>query len=167
MKKVVLTLLFVVSISVIGCPKKVKMDDPRIQPMLEAAKSFDRAAYGFSPIPASADVRLESRPRANYDAMLHIYSKTSRTIAFRKTDKGYRWIGEQEIFKGPKKYKTVDGILDEQIILTYEIERVSHYRLNRLNISYWGEDKQLVILSGRRDGLTLEDVKPVLKEWGY
>src|SRR5262249_24997992 len=90
-----------------GCdfiPRKVTMDAPRIQPLLKAAASFDRVSYGFTSLPRDAYVRWESRPTDRYDAMLHIYSKTSRTIAFRKIKNGYQWIGEQEIFEGPKKY---------------------------------------------------------------
>ena len=139
------------------------MSDPRIQPLLSAAASFQRTRYGFTPIPKQADVQWESKPRGGYDAMLHIYSKTSRTISFRKDGNGYRWIGEQEMFEGPKEYASVDGTFKEHIILTYEIEHVSGFPLNRLNVTYWGEDHRLA----DRDDLTLSDVMPILKEWGY
>jgi hypothetical protein len=79
-------LLFVLVILLVGCdrfPRKVAMSDPRIQPLLKAAASFDRISYGFTPIPASAEVRFESHPTQRYDAMLHVESKTSHTIAFR------------------------------------------------------------------------------------
>jgi len=149
-----------------GCgfiPEKVTMDDPRIQPLLKAAASFDRAAHGFTPIPKSADVRFESRPTDRYDAMLHISSTTSRTISFRKTADGYRWTGEQEQFSGPKQYTTVDGTFFEQIGLTYEIELVSGAPLNKLWVNYSGEDPRLQY----RYDLTLADVRPILKEWKY
>jgi len=139
------------------------MDAPRIQPLLKAAASFDRVSYGFTSLPRDADVRWESRPTDRYDAMLHIYSKTSRTIAFRKIKNGYQWIGEQEIFEGPKKYTTVDGTFNERICLTYEIENVSGYPSNRLNITYSGEDRRLA----DRDDLTLLVVRPIFHEWGY
>lgn len=149
-----------------GCdlvPRRVAIDDPRIQPLLKAAQSFDRTAYGFTPIPQVADVRWESRPTATYDAMLHITAKTSRTITFRKSASGWRWIGDQEILNGPKMFKTVDGTFPEHICLTYEIEGVSGAEKNRLNVIYAGEDRRL---AGKQD-LTLSDVKPILKEWGY
>lgn len=95
--------------------------------------------------------------------MLHITARTSRTIAFRKTDNGWRWIGEQEIFDGPKIYRTVDGTFHEHISLTYEIEGVSGVNRNELNMDYAGEDKRLA----GRTGLSLADIKPILKEWGY
>src|SRR5262249_39256305 len=149
-----------------GCsvvPKKVSVDDPQIRPLLQAAASFDRTFYGFTPIPKAADVRLESRARAGYDAMLHIYSKTSRTIAFRKTSGTYKWIADQEIFQGPNMYKTVDAMFHEQLTLTYEIESVSGYPTNRLDITYSGEDSRLI----HKTSLALADIRPVLKEWRY
>jgi hypothetical protein len=85
--------------------------------------------------------------------MLHISGKTSRTMAFRKSLDGYNWIGEQEIFKGPNEYKTVDGTFKEQVCLTYEIEKISGFPQNRLNITYAGEDPRLAgrqNLFGRR-----------------
>lgn len=158
-------LLLFLAILLVGCdrfPQKVAMSDPRIQPLLKAASSFDRDTYGFTPIPASAEVRFESHPTQRYDAMLHIESKTSRTIAFRKAGDGYKWIGEQEIFQGPKKYKTVDGTFYEQVTLTYDTETISGYPRNQLNVTYSGEDPRLEFPKK----LTLAIVKPVLKEWG-
>ncbi len=139
------------------------MEDSRVKELLKAAYSFDRAAYGFTPIPSSADVRLEYSSKRSYDAMVHIYSKTSRTIAFRKTNQGYRWIGEQEIYNGPNKYTTVDGTFYENICLTYDIEKVSGYPTNKLNITYSGDDQRL---TGKLN-LSLSEVRPILKEWHY
>lgn len=144
-------------------PRKVTMDDPQVQRLVKAAESFDRTAHGFSPIPRKADVRLELRPTGRYDAMLHITTKTVRTIAFRKENGNYVWIGEQETFEGPKKYKTVDGIFNEAITLTYETQSISGYTPNQLNVTYRGEDPRLA----GRNNLTLAVVKPILKEWGY
>jgi len=95
--------------------------------------------------------------------MLQISASTSRTIAFRSENGSYVWIGEQETFQGPKKYKSEDGIFNEAVTLTYETQKVSGYPLNQLNVTYRGEDPRLI----GRDGLTLNDVRPVLKEWGY
>ena len=144
-------------------PRKTTMDDPQVQRLVKAAQSFDRTAYGFSPIPKQADVRLELRPTARYDAMLHITTKTVRTIAFRKENGNYVWIGDQETFDGPKTYKTVDGTFHEAITLTYETQNISGYPLNQLNVTYRGEDPRL---AGKND-LSLSVVKPILKEWGY
>jgi hypothetical protein len=159
-------LVLTTALLMVGCgifPEKVAIGDPRLQPLLKAASTFPRSQYGFSPTPTTGYVRLESRPRAGYDAMLHISGKTSRTMAFRKSLDGYNWIGEQEIFKGPNEYKTVDGTFKEQVCLTYEIEKISGFPQNRLNITYAGEDPRL---AGRQN-LSLVDVKPILKEWSY
>lgn len=156
----------VLMLALAGCglvPQKVSMNDPRVQPLLTAAAAFDRTSYGFSPIPKNEEVRLELRPRNGYDAMLHIYGRTSRTIAFRRTKDGYRWIGDQETFTGPREYKSVDGVFREELCLTYEVEHISGFPINRLNISYRGEDPRL---AWPREP-TLEEVRPVLKEWGY
>lgn len=125
--------------------------------MIQAAASFDRENYGFTPIPTNGFVFAELHPTKDYDSMLHFYGETSRTIAFRKTGSGYKWTGEQEIFTGPKLYTNEDGVFHEQIALTFDIERVSGYPVDKLNIEYWGETN--------RYNLTLADVKPVLAEW--
>jgi hypothetical protein len=139
------------------------MDDPQVQLLVKAAALFDRASYGFSPMPKHADVRLELRPTVKYDAMLHVEAKTFRTISFRKVNGSYVWTGEQETFQGPRKYKSEDGIFNEAVTLTYEVERVSGHPLNQLNVTYRGEDPRLT----GRSSLALSDVQPILKESGY
>ena len=131
---------------VVGCgifPENVSVSDKRVQSLLKAAANFDRLSYGFSPLPTSGRVSLESKPRSGYDAMLHLGGKTSRTIAFRKNTSDYFWIGEQEIFEGPQMYKSVDGAFHEEVTLTFEKEHVSGVLLNELNVSYRGEDPRL------------------------
>lgn len=148
---------------IVGCgifPENVSVSDKRVQSLLKAAANFDRASYSFSPLPTSGRVSLESKPRAGYDAMLHLGGKPYRTIAFRKNTSGCFWIGEQETFEGPKTYKSVDGTFHEQVTLTFEKEHVSGVPLNKLNVSYLGEDSRLA----GRVGLSLSDVKPILKE---
>ena len=152
--------------TLLGCdsvPRKVTIDDPRIQPLLVAAATFERSTYGFTPIPKQGLVRWEFRPTARSDAMLHFEGRTSRTIAFKKDGSGYRWIGEQETFEGPDKYKTEDGPFNEAVVLTYEIESVSGYPLDRVNVTYRGENTRF----SERDHLTLAEIGPLLKQWGY
>jgi hypothetical protein len=147
-----------------GCnpfSEKVSISDPRVQTLMHAAESFHRTDYGFLPLPKTGMVYFESNPHDGYDAMLHLAD--GRTISFRKTEHGYEWTGEQQIFKGLKQYKSVDGALYEQITLTYEITHVSGYPLNRLNITYDGEDPRLA----NREHITLNEIGPVLREWGY
>ncbi len=148
-----------------GCgftPQKLAYTDPQVQELLRATEAASSNRFGFTPVATNADIRLEESSGA-YDRMLHVYGRTSRTIAFRKQAKGFTWIGEQETYRGPKQYTTVDGTSFEEICLTYELQRVAHYRLNHLNITYWGEDKRLV----NNEDLRLQIILPVLKEWGY
>ena len=159
----------VVALLLAGCgsvPHRVLINDESLKPLLQAAASFDRARYGFTPIPkdpTTSVVSVESKPHDGYDAMLHITTKTYRTIAFRRTSAGYEWIGEQEVFQGPKRYKTIDGTFNEAISLTYEIVHISGYPLNQLNVTYYGEDPRLANVNH----LTLRTVQPILHEWGY
>lgn len=151
-----------------GCglvPQKIAIDDPEAQSLFSEARMFPRENYGFSPLPTDGktDARIERHARGAYDVMLHIYSTTSRTIAFRRTKTGFRWIHEQEAFQGPKTYDSTDGRLREQIVLTYENEPVSGSGTGALHIDYLGEDARL---SGRRN-ISLSEVKPILTEWGY
>ncbi len=148
-----------------GCgfvPEKVSLSDTRVAPLIQAATNFDRAIYGFTPVPTNADVRLESRSRTGYDAMLHFYGDTSRTIAFCKTPTGWKWIHEQETFSGPNLYTNVDGVFPEQIVLTYGIEPTSGHTAHKLHVQYHGEDSRLT--SNQYD-LTLTQATPIIEEW--
>lgn len=149
----------------VGCgvvPRSVAPDDPRVRELAPAlaAAAGERAA--FTPLDTNAHWRLEES-RGAYDRMLHVDGRTRRTIAFRRTAAGWVWIHEQELFTGPRWYDSPDGRLAEEIALTYERERVAHYRLNQLNVSYRGDDPRLA----RREELTLGEVRPILAEWGY
>ncbi len=143
-------------------PRPVSHDDPTVVRLLSAVAKVDRASMGFTEIAADAPITLESRPRAGYDAMLHIGGRTQRTIAFRRVGADYTWIGEQEIFEGPRKYETVDGTSTESITLTFELSPVSGVPLNKLNVLYRGPDEMNLA-----ENLSLEQVRPILTRWGY
>jgi hypothetical protein len=147
-------------------PERVTFDDQMVNQLIVAASRIDRASLGFSPIDPNDKLRLEWRPRAGYDAMLHVYGNTSRTIAFHRGPNSYEWIGEQEIFEGPDEYDTADGRFHEAITITFEKVPISGVPLNKIYIQYAGDDQRLLDLN--RDGqLTLLEVKPVLLKWGY
>ncbi len=152
---------------VVGCgwlPEKLSPGDPRVVELLAVVVSSNHTALGFTPIDTNGTFRLEiAGRRGAYDRMLHIYAKTSRTLAFRQAPGGWRWIHEQETFEGPRDYSTVDGIFKESICLTYETHRVAHWRTNQLNITYSGADRQLA----HPRELLLADVLPVLAGWGH
>ena len=59
MRRAVTPIVACVIVLLAGCdwvPRKVAMNDPRIQPPLKAAQSFDRPADGFTPKPRATDV---------------------------------------------------------------------------------------------------------------
>jgi hypothetical protein len=62
---------------------------------------------------------------------------------------------------GPKIFKTVDGDIQEHIVVEYQLERVNGIPTNQIHIGYWGEDTRLA----GRNGLTLSFIKPILEEW--
>lgn len=141
-------------------PKKVLLSDPEIEPLLRAMEQIDRASLGFTPITTNAQIRLEIASGRAYDAMLHVYGATSHTIAFRKTQSGYRWISEQEIHQGPKWYQTVDGTFREDMVIEYQTEQVDGIPTNQLYIRYTGSDTNL---AGRE--LTLPEARSILAQW--
>jgi hypothetical protein len=130
--------------------------------MFAAMAKVDRAAMGFTAISADAPMRLETRRRAGYDAMLIVGGKTRRTIAFRQSGDEYIWVHEQEIFEGPRTYDTPDGVLKESITITFESSAVSGAPLNKLAILYAGPDEMRFV-----QDLALDRVRPVLAKWGY
>jgi hypothetical protein len=147
-----------------GCglvPENVSLSDSRVQPLLKAMEQVDRPSLGFTPVTTNAQIKLETHSLAgSYDAMLHVYGATSRTIAFRKTATGYRWTAEQEIYQGPKWWQTMDGTFREEMIIEYQTERVNGIPTNQLSIRYQGSDTNL---EGRE--FTLAEVRPILEKW--
>lgn len=140
------------------------VNDEIVRPYLLAMEKVDRASLGFTPISANARIEIEHAfvRTQGYDVMLHVYAETSRTIAFRKTaDGSYEWIGEQEIFTGPRRYETADGVFNEQIVITYEKVPISGAPLNQVFITYIGDDPRLA----SKFFLTLQEVRPILEEW--
>jgi hypothetical protein len=95
--------------------------------------------------------------------MLHVYDKTSKTVAFRRTDKGYEWLGEQEIFQGPRKYESVDGTFNETITITYDRVAITGFPVRTIAIDYDGDEPELV----SPPQLTLGKIRPWLAKWGY
>ena len=156
---------FAVAAGVAACgflPQAVSRDDPRVVRMFAAMAKVDRAAMGFTDIPANAPMRLESRRRVGYDAMLHVGGRTRRTIAFRQSGEDYMWIHEQDIFEGPRTFDTPDGVQKESITITFESSSVSGAPWNKVSILYFGPDEM-----GFVQDLALDWVRPMLAKWGY
>ena len=149
----------------LGCgwmSERVSHDDPRLTPMFDAMQRVDRGAMGFTSIAPEAKILVEWGPRDSYDVMLHVYGKTSRTVAFKRTGNGYEWIGEQEIFEGPREYESSDGTANEALTIDYQRVPISGQPINIITINYWGGDPEL---AWRR--LSLSEVQPLLEKWGY
>src|SRR5262245_21084773 len=96
-----------------GCgifPERVSLDDRRVAPLLRALAEVEatRDSLGFTPVERGARIMLEIAHGRAYDAMLHVDQGTSRTIAFKRTANGYRWISEQEVYTGRRTYDTPD-----------------------------------------------------------
>ena len=150
----------------IGCdhglfPKKVSLSDPEIQPFLKAMEQVDRSSLGFTPVSTNAQISLELHPPGGaYDAMLHVHGATSRTIAFRKNESGYRWIFEQESYEGPGWYQSIDGTFRESMLVEYQTERVDGVPTNQLYIRYTGSDTNLIDRE-----FTLDEARPILEKW--
>lgn len=159
-------LILAMASALAGCRKSesysgVALGDPHLAEFSELL-SVDRSSLGLPALPPTANVTVERSNGSSYDAMLHVYAKHQhRTIAFRRERGKLKWIHEQVIVDGPRKYATVDGTFNEQIDLTYETSRVAHYKLNQLNISYSGPDP---VLSKKNDP-SLADVKPLPDQW--
>lgn len=144
-------------------PEKLAWKDPRLVPLLTAMASVDRQAMGFTPLQREDQLRLETRPRSGYDAMLHVDGQTSRTIAFKKVGEAYRWIGEQERFFGPRSFDTVDGKQRETICITFEKTPISGAPLNTLFITFHGIDVKGA--ESTRSGLGLLEAQAMIKPW--
>jgi len=148
--------------------RTVNMGDPALKPFA-TMYSVDRNQYGFTPLPTIGPVSIEGKSSyGGYDAMLHFGGNPSRTIAFRWDGKAYQWLGEQEIFKGPRVYDTPDGRLYEEISISFFKEKLPG-ELMGLKVNYSGPDDKLMMPKPDRPNwsLTLAEVNPLLKKWDF
>ena len=155
--------ILVAVFSLFGCeqhPEFIAYHDGKLKPFITALAAVNRDSLGFTAIPEDARITLEGQS-TTYDAMLHVYGRTSRTIAFKRQGNGYRWVGEQEIYTGPRKRETPDGTFDETITITFETEPISGVALRRLAIDYAGPDSTL---AWPRQ-LLLPQALRVVKDW--
>jgi hypothetical protein len=146
-------------------PTKIDYNNAELKPLWKAMTEVNRDSLGFTPIDENADISIENESilfEKPYDKMIHIYGKTSRTIAFKKIDsEKYVWIGEQEIYTGPRKFETADGEQNEQITITYHKSPISGAPLNVIYINYFGPDEKL----SQNQELKITDIKPFIENW--
>ena len=145
----------------------VQVDDPRLAGFWNAAAVFDRARYGFSPLPTTGDVILEHHPNEG-SAVIHtcqLSDRAYRTIHFRLGGGEGRWIGEQQSFRSGRTFEDGDaGTVLEELILDYETEPVAGFPLNRLNILHRGPVSEG---AGPSASPTLEETLLLLRGWGF
>jgi hypothetical protein len=148
-----------------SCMRDVQIGDAAMKPF-DRMYSVDRAQYGFTPLPKTGRVLIEGKSsHDDYDAMLHFGGNPSRTIAFRWDGKAYQWFGEQEVFVGPRTYKTPDGSYHEQVVITYSRER-AFGTMKGLHIQYIGPEPMRAESPETNWSLTLAEVNPLIKRWG-
>ena len=152
------------------CPASrhpIQVDNPRLAGFWNAAAAFDRAGYGFSPLPATGDVILEHHPDEG-SAVIHtcqLSDRAYRTIHFRLGRGEARWVGKQQSFRSGRTFEDGDaGTVLEELILDYETEPVAGFPLNRLNILYRGPVSEG---AGPSALPTLEETFLLLRRWGF
>jgi hypothetical protein len=152
--------------SLAGCMRSARIGDDALKPF-QSMYSIDRSQYGLTPLPGTGLVFIEGKsPQGDYDAMLHFSGNPSRTIAFRWDGKAYQWFGEQEDFEGPRMYETADGRYHEQVVITYYREP-TFGTLKGLHVHYRGPEPLRVPGSQSNWSLTLAEVNPLLRKWGF
>jgi hypothetical protein len=146
--------------------------------------SVDRPKMGLSPLPTNGTVRILTVDRKNwrleyppprYDVMFQfhegstIYPYSSRTVALKGDQGNYKWVSEQLVFNGPKRYTAGNQLVNEAITITCEVEQIAYQGTNIPGtfVTYSGPDKRLVPSGHHVLGLPLSQVGPVLREWGY
>jgi len=138
----------------------LSLDDERLVPFLESLNRVDRYSMGFTPIPPYADIEVDGTFDESEYLGLHIYhDNVSRYIRFRQSSDDYKWVSEQEIFYGPDEF-LMEAKHQEHIVINYQTESFMGYPINTIFIEYWGDNPNL------KHELTLQDVKPIIEEWG-
>ncbi|HEY2363547.1 MAG TPA: hypothetical protein VGK36_20680 [Candidatus Angelobacter sp.] len=135
------------------------MDDPILAPFKDMYE-VNRGQYGLGPLPKNAKVFIDRADwsESGYDAMLKLYAKSNHWVAFRLEGGRYKWIGELEQCSGPQKYRSADGLLNEQVDISYFQHVPLHY--DGLRITYVGPDSHTDL------DIPLAKAKQLLKTWG-
>ena len=90
-----------------------------------------------------AEIREADTSSRGYDVALQMHGNgISRAVFFIRDNDDYAWIGEQEIHRSGKKYRSLDGELPEQIVITYRKKR-TEAGPKGLMILYFGDDEKI------------------------
>jgi hypothetical protein len=147
-----------------GGSTRARLEDTRVKPYLDAASRSNRVTLGFSPLPATGDVRVEvPRFKTHYDVMLHIDgARISRTVDFLLVNGQPVWSGEQETHRSGRTFESVDGEIPEQLVLSYSTVQGSGTPLGGY-VSYWGPDEKLTERS--RAPLSPQEARQIWTAW--
>ena len=166
MKKILQLIGLITLVAFSSCwLKPIDYHDKKLAPYLKAISKVQhlRDSLGFSTISEKAKISLEGKSNT-YDAMVHIYqSISSWTIAFKKNNNEYVWIGEPEIFNGPKQFETTDGTTNETITLNYDAEPISGFPLDTLSVIYYGPDSS----HASQKSISLSEARRLIKKWEF
>jgi hypothetical protein len=163
MRRLTLVIIMAAIATSLGCTSHyVPLDDPSLA-TFKSMYAVDRSRFGMTPLPKEGRVVIERRmggeaDQLGYDVMLHIYSKATHHVAFRKNGDAYSWVGESEVCSGPRMYDSPDGKLNEQLVISY-FEHVLHQQNGR-TVTYFGPDATL------KGNIPSSQVTRLLHEWG-
>lgn len=152
----------------------------------KAALAVDRATMGFPPLPTTGEVWIQTidrtvwdyeYPPPPYDVYLQFYDdpdptdyqRCVRSVALKKTDEGMKWVHESISFDGPKNHIVDDSPTHEQISILNETEQIGVIgtQVHGTRIEYSGPDRSLARRSDLYHNLTLAEIAPIIKSWGY
>jgi hypothetical protein len=185
------TFLFLVAVAVLpfagcgpGAPPGMKEQRVRISPEFFKAYpsllSVNRWRVAFPQLPTNGTVRILTVDRAhwkpevplpNYDIQFQFtegsvdFPHSEQDVFIKLVNGTQQWVGEQITFYGPQRF-TTDGVFgNESITFTCERKRIVDFRDTA--VAYSGADKRLAKKGTFTTGLTVPQVGPILREWGY
>lgn len=142
-------------------PPSSHITDAEFEPLRAALGKVDRIALGFTPISPEARIEVIGTI-GETDIELHIYGDTSRTIFFRNLGSAYQWVHEQEIHTGKDSWTDYDAARwEERITVEYQTEERNGIPLNQTWVNYRTRNS----MTASWDGLTLDEVQPIIDEW--
>jgi hypothetical protein len=186
-------IIIAVALSVVGCSPPNSPPGFKEQNLPVSSETFksysalfsvDRTMMGFPPLPTNGSVQILTVDRANwkleypppiYDTSFQFYEGSSaypriaRMVALKHSEGGDKWISEQISFSGPTLF-TADGQLaNESITITAETEQVAVQGklIQGTLVTYEGPDQQLAKQCRFGNSLSITQIGPILRTWGY
>jgi hypothetical protein len=136
------------------------LDDEALLPFA-AMYQVDREQFCLTEIVEDSKIEIRRADSANrgYDIALHVHNdRMYRSVFFVRENDQYVWIGEQEIHRTGRYYSSIDGILPEEIVITY-YEREVYGGIPGLIIAYHGDDASIPRMP------TCDQALSYIREW--